>query len=266
MAIVKLGIVDDNKPLCDLLYEYFLAQPDFVVEIIAHNGYDVLKGLERPGLEIDVLLLDMIMPGLDGFTLLKHLQNQKDFKRFKIVVFSGFLEDELMKKMADFHVDYYIIKPFNLEILGRRLRQIVLSPANVYQRVSTKDYQNNFNKEILEEITKIIQSIKIPTHFKGFSYLRDAIFLTIIKPELLNEITNKLYPLIGASYQSNEKRVERAMRFAIETAWNKANLDVLNNLFGYCVDDNKGKPTNALFIAKIADLVRLKMKYRVRVS
>jgi two-component system response regulator (stage 0 sporulation protein A) len=117
-----------------------------------------------------------------------------------------------------------------------------------------------YNQQIVDEVERVLESLQIPQHYKGYSYLKDAILVTISNPGLINEVTKKLYPLIASGYRTNQHRVERAMRFAIETAWNKGNVDVLHEMFGYCVDEHKGKPTNASFIAKIADQIRITHK------
>lgn len=255
MNRIKLAIIDDNQEFCQLLADFFSGFPELELIEIAHNGSTGIKSIFAK--KIDVLLLDMIMPKLDGLGVLQWLKDNQLENRPKVIVFSALGQDEVTKKAIKLGADYYIIKPFDLHTLVDRIRHI--SAEN-----QPKPIVNQKPKPNLEMVvTEIIQSMNIPSHFKGFLYLRNAILMAIEEPELINNVTTKLYPMIAERYKTTKHRVERSMRFAIETAWNKGNLELLHSLFGYCVDDSKGKPTNASFIAKISDKLRLENKYKV---
>ncbi len=253
MDLIRLGIADDNLEFCMLLQDYFKAQPGIKVELIAHNGHELIKMLRVT--EIDVLLLDMIMPEIDGLGVLKWLQNHKLSKKPKVIIFSAFAKEEVAQKAVELGVDYYILKPFDLKTLKQRILEIATNPLNGLV-VKTK----LINKDLEMKVATTIEKLGVPLHFKGYSYLEAAIITTILEPSIINEVTTKLYPTIAKLFDTNEQRVERAMRFAIETAWNKGNVKIIHELFGYCVDDQKGKPTNASFIAIIADKIRLELK------
>lgn len=258
MHSVRIGIADDNQEFCKLLQDFFSTQIEITVAAVVHNGLDVVRILQE--VEMDVLLLDIIMPQMDGLGVLQWLKDNPNFNRPKIIVFSAFSQEEISKSAINFQVDYYILKPFDLRVLTQRIIEIARDPVP-----SVISHRNPDYNELEMEVTRVIQSLKIPPHFKGYSYLREAILMTIQDPNLINEVTKKLYPLIAAQYHTTQHRVERSMRFAIETVWNKGDvkvLQVLHDLFGYCVDDKKGKPTNASFIAIISDKIRLEKKSR----
>lgn len=257
MNPVRLGIADDNLEFCMLLQDYFRIQPEFEIGLMAHNGNDLIKALRET--ELDVLLLDIIMPELDGLGVLKWLREYPLVKKPKVIIFSAFAKEEIARHAVELGVDYYILKPFDLRTLKQRIFEIASRDASgqVVKLINKHRYQ-----DLDKEVSRIILTLGIPPNFKGYSYLEAAIILTVQEPGLINEVTTKLYPFIARHFNTNEQRVERAMRFAIETAWNKGNVQILHDLFGYCIDDQKGKPTNASFIAKIADKIRLEHKIR----
>jgi two-component system response regulator (stage 0 sporulation protein A) len=249
---IRVGIVDDNQIFCQLLQEFFDSFTDLEAVTLAYNGLDAIAAI--PNSKVDVLLLDLIMPQLDGFGVLQWLKKQP-FK-VKTIVFSAFAQEHLAKKAIELGADYFVLKPFDLQVLAQRIRETAL--AEVRQMIT----QILPFDGLETDVNFILNRLKVPAHFKGFKYLKDAILMTIKDPNLVNEMTKKLYPLIAELYSINIQRVERSMRFAIESAWNKGDVAILHELFGYCVDDRKGKPTNASFIAKIADKIRLEKKVK----
>lgn len=257
MQSIRVGIAEDNREFCQLLQEYFSTKPEIEIVTTAHNGLDTIKIL--PQVVMDVLLLDMIMPQMDGLGVLHWLKDNPQIPRPKIIIFSAFGQEEVARNAVSLGVDYYILKPFDLNTLTQRIIEVV---KGINENPIVRRKTVSFNKNLELEATRIIQSLNIPPHFKGYSYLRDAIIITSQEPSLINEVTKKLYPLIAEQYHTTMHRVERAMRFAIETAWNKGDVQTLHDLFGYCVDDKKGKPTNASFIAKISDKLRLEKNIR----
>jgi two-component system response regulator (stage 0 sporulation protein A) len=253
---VKVGIADDNIEFCQLLQDYFSTQNEIEITEIVHNGLDALKIISE--CKVDVILLDMIMPMMDGLAVLQWLKDHNQKIRPKIIIFSAFGQEEITRSAINLGVDYYILKPFDLDILKQRIIDLAKDPIE-----SVVMNQRKVNKELEIEVIKIMESLKIPIQYKGYSYLQNAIILTVQQPALVKEITKRLYPLIADQFTTTIYRVERAMRFAIETAWNKGDVYILHELFGYCVDDKKGKPTNASFIAKISDKIRLEKKDKI---
>ncbi|NLW48348.1 MAG: sporulation transcription factor Spo0A [Firmicutes bacterium] len=256
MDLLRLGIADDNLEFCMLLRDYFSEQPGFKIEIIAYNGQELIRALRQT--KIDVLLLDMIMPEIDGLGVLKWLKEHPMIKKPKVIIFSAFAKEEVAQKAVELGVDYYILKPFDLTTLKQRILEIASNPSLSGIIVMKHQY-----RDLEKKVADIIEKLGIPPRFKGYSYLEAAIISTVQEPSLINEVTTKLYPTIAKLFDTNEQRVERAMRFAIETAWNKGDVQVIHDLFGYCVDDQKGKPTNASFIAIIADKIRLDVNQAV---
>lgn len=253
---IRVGIADDNLEFCKLLEEFFETTPEIEVVATFHNGLDVVN--ELPTKDIDVLLLDIIMPQMDGLGVLQWLKEKQQRQGLKIIIFSAFAQEDIARNSVDLGANYYILKPFDLHILTKRIIEIAGSSRPV---MLSQDNSVGFSIE--SEVNRILESLQIPTHFKGYTYLRDAILLVVEEPTIINEIMKKLYPIIAEKYQTTMHRVERSMRFAIETAWSKGNLRTLHDLFGYCVDDRKGKPTNASFIAKIADKLRMERKIKL---
>jgi len=249
LFLVRVGLADDNCEFCHLLESFFINRKNIEVVFSVFNGKDAVKQIITK--KIDVLLLDIHMPQMDGFAVLQWLRVQP--RRPKVIILSAFAKEEYIRKATALGADYCIHKPFSLEVLSQRILE-----------VAGKGTESNIlSSPILEtEITNVFEKLGIPSHYKGYHYLKDAIALTVKKPCLINEITKKMYPLIADTHHTKALRVERAMRFAIENTWNKGDLNFINKIFGYCIDERKGKPTNASFIAIIADKIRLEQKLK----
>ncbi|NLG83644.1 MAG: sporulation transcription factor Spo0A [Firmicutes bacterium] len=245
---VRIAIADDNVEFCHLLVDYLKRYPRLEVVGVAHEGLRALKLIKE--MPVDVLLLDMIMPNIDGIGVLERLRYAHLPRRPRVIVFTAFGQEEMTRKAVRLGADYYILKPFDLAILVQRIMEIarVLEGDSSYPPIDLE--------EIERVVTEMVERLRIPRSFKGYFYLREAIFLTALEPAFITEVTKRLYPRIAEKYATTVKRVERAIRFAIETAWAKGEIELLNELFGP-VDERKGRPTNASFIAKAADWVRL---------
>lgn len=253
---IKIGLAEDNLEFCQVLRDYLESYPDLAVTAVANDGLEALEILRTSPL--DLLLLDMIMPKLDGIAVLERIRTMKT--KPKIIILSAFGHEEITRKAVELGADYFIVKPFDLQILVQRIREVCgYHPQPEFNYVSPSARQE---VQIEKEVTDILQKLKIPPHFKGYTYLRKAILLCIKEPTLINEVTKKLYPRIAEEYNSTPNRVERSMRFAIETAWSKGEIEYLHELMGHIVDEKKGKPTNVSFIAKIADKIRLNHQLR----
>ncbi|NLZ53924.1 MAG: sporulation transcription factor Spo0A [Thermoanaerobacteraceae bacterium] len=255
---IKLLIVDDNKEFCNLVVEFFENQKDIRVVGVAHDGLEALEKIDQ--LAPEVLILDLIMPNLDGLGVIERLSHKTE--RPKIVVLSAVGQDKITQKAITLGADYYIVKPFDLNILVDRVRQMVDINSTFVQQTQkrnvsfTTDKKNNLEAQI----TNIIHEIGIPAHIKGYFYIREAIYMVINNVELLSAVTKELYPSIAGKYNTTPSRVERAIRHAIEVAWSRGCVDTLNNLFGYTTTKDRGKPTNSEFIAMISDKLRMQLK------
>ncbi len=253
---IKIGLAEDNLEFCHILKEFLESNQDLQVIGVANDGVQTLEMVRTTNM--DLLLLDMIMPKLDGIAVLERIKKMNN--KPKIIILSAFGREEMARKAVNLGADYFIVKPFDLQILAQRIREICGLKSEIY----IKYPKQSINKEIEieQEITEILQNLKIPPHYKGYAYLRRAILHCVKEPILINEVTKKLYPKIAEEFNSTPNRVERSMRFAIETAWNKGEIEYLHQLMGYTIDEKKGKPTNVSFIAKISDRIRLDYKLR----
>lgn len=251
---IKLAIADDNREFVGIMEEYLLQQPDIELVGVAYNGEEIVKIVEekRP----DVIILDIIMPHLDGIGVLEHL-NAMSIKKPKVIMLTAFGQENITQRVVELGVDYYILKPFNMDVLTSRIRQLASTITSQRPVVAAQAIKA---RPMDVEVTNIIREIGIPAHIKGYQYLRDAIMMIISEMELLGAVTKVLYPMIAEKYSTTPSRVERAIRHAIEVAWNRGNMDMINRIFGYTIKLEKGKPTNSEFMAMIADKLRMEMR------
>jgi len=260
---VNILIADDNREFCDILSEYVSMHEDFEVVGIAKDGLEAvdLVAKKLP----DVLILDIIMPHLDGLGVIEKINSMVLEKYPKIIVLSAVGQDKITQRAIELGVDYYIVKPFDFEVFIKRLKQItgvnVEKPSQrQYINIPKQTFVNQENKNMEAKITNIIHEIGVPAHIKGYLYLREAIFMVIDNIELLGAVTKELYPSIARKYNTTPSRVERAIRHAIEVAWGRGKIDTIDSIFGYTVHTDKGKPTNSEFIAMVADKLRLEQE------
>lgn len=260
---IKIVIADDNKEFCNILSEYLKKQNDLEVVGIAKDGMEALKLLSQES--PDVLVLDIIMPHLDGLGVLERLNSSDSTSIPKIIVLSAVGQDKITQRAINLGADYYVVKPFELDVFANRIRQMfnsVLNSHEIRRPVSLTEEQTTtfINNNLEAEITNIIHEIGVPAHIKGYLYLREAIFMVVNDIELLSAVTKELYPSIAKKFNTTASRVERAIRHAIEVAWSRGQVDTINKIFGYTIHNAKGKPTNSEFIAMVADKLRLKQK------
>lgn len=256
---IKVILADDNREFTELLREYLTSQEDIDVIGVASNGNEVLSLLEEK--VPDVLILDIIMPHLDGLAVLEKIQQLNLSPMPRIMMLTAFGQEEITKKAVELGASYYILKPFDMEVMANRLRQIAgVASSNEGIRPSANARMQvlpSRGKNLDQNITSIIHEIGVPAHIKGYLYLREAITMVYNDVELLGSITKILYPAIGKKYNTTASRVERAIRLAIEVAWSRGNMESIGQLFGYTVSNSKAKPTNSEFIAMVADKLRL---------
>ncbi len=250
--LIKLVIADDNREFCELLKEYISKQDDFKLVGIAYNGLEALELIEKES--PDVLVLDVIMPHLDGIGVLEKLSGGYATKKPKVIMLTAFGQETVTQRAVELGADYYILKPFDFSVLGSRVRQLA-------DGVTTNQYINTVKPKNLDvAVTNIIHEMGVPAHIKGYHYLRDAILMVIDDIGLLGAVTKELYPMIAQKYQTTSSRVERAIRHAIELAWDRGNIDMMTKFFGYTINLERGKPTNSEFIAMVADKLRIETK------
>ncbi|MCO7176607.1 sporulation transcription factor Spo0A [Sporolactobacillus kofuensis] len=261
MQTIKVCLTDDNQELILLISEYLKTQDDIEVIGSASNGQDCLEMLKT--VAPDVLLLDIIMPHLDGLGVLEQIHSNPDLPKPSIIMLTAFGQEDVTKKAVELGASYFMLKPFDMANLANHIRQVagkkdagtrpVYSTQSASQRPSQADKLHDLNASI----TDIIHEIGVPAHIKGYMYLREAISMVYHDIELLGSITKVLYPDIAKKYKTTPSRVERAIRHAIEVAWSRGNVESISNLFGYTVSMSKAKPTNSEFIAMVADKLRI---------
>jgi two-component system, response regulator, stage 0 sporulation protein A len=255
---IKVCIVDDNRELVGLLEDYISSQEDMEVAGIAHNGQECLDMLGS--VDPDVLVLDIIMPHLDGLAVLERLRELRKGTLPNVIMLTAFGQEDVTKKAVELGASYFILKPFDMENLGNHIRQVSGRTSTITRKTPSASYRSQTEqkpKNLDASITSIIHEIGVPAHIKGYLYLREAISMVYNDIELLGSITKVLYPDIAKKYNTTASRVERAIRHAIEVAWSRGNIDSISSLFGYTVSMSKAKPTNSEFIAMVADKLRL---------
>jgi len=243
----KVLAVDDNKALTDMIQEYFEDNKNIEISFVAHDGNEAVDIIKDNESSIDVILLDLIMPKKDGVYVLEKLKSLNISK--DIIVVTSFNEEETIRKVSEYGVKYVILKPFELHDLESKILEVKNKPKSNILNVGS----NNLRVSV----SKILHELGIPSHIKGYQYIREAISLVYEKPELIGGITKELYPLVGKTFDTSTSRVERAIRHAIEVSWNRGDWDLMEEIFGHSVDIDRAKPTNSEFIVTIADKLRL---------
>ena len=239
-------IADDNAALCAGMRDFIDAQDGFEVVGVAQNGNDALKliDLYKP----DFVLLDIVMPELDGFGVLNAMENKSSV----VIMMSQLASDGFVQKAMQYGASYFLAKPFDYHTLLK-----VISDFSTPRPAPRAQVNVRKNKTLDEKIANLFISVGIPAHIKGYQFLREAIKMTIETPEIINSITKQLYPGIAARYQTSASKVERAIRHAIEVAWNRGKIENINNVFGIKIYAPNEKPTNGEFIALVADKLLL---------
>lgn len=258
--MLRIVVADDNREFNELLASFLENEPDIEVVGRAYNGKEALKLIEET--QPDILLLDIIMPYLDGLGVLEHLTQNQVKNKPKVIMLTAFGHENITQRAVELGAVYYILKPFKMELLTERIRQLThYNSEDSKNNKALNSRQKMINSNNLEtEITNIIHEIGIPAHIKGYLYLREAIMIVIKEIEILGAITKILYPRIAEKFNTTPSRVERAIRHAIEVAWARNNVETIRKFFGYTINMERGKPTNSEFIALVADKLRLRSK------
>lgn len=245
-------IADDNAGLVQSLKEFLSAGNGYEVVAVAENGAEALAMVEK--YDPDFLLLDIVMPELDGFGVLSALKNSRP----TVIMMSQLNTDAFVQKALRYGAAYFLAKPFNFDVLLKTLDEFSdgndspSQPAAAPVRTPAKR-----SRSLDEKIANLFISVGIPAHIKGYQFLREAIKITVDDPEIINSITKKLYPSIAAVFNTTPSKVERAIRHAIEVAWNRGKIENINQIFGMKIYSANEKPTNGEFIALVADKMLL---------
>ena len=263
MEQVNVAIADDNERILDLLEEIINMDKELHVVGKAKNGEEMCQIIRNK--QPDVVLLDLIMPKMDGLTVMEKINQDKNVKkRPDFIVVTAVGQERITEDAFNRGANYYIMKPFNNEMLLNRIKTVRRPVRSCEKRNDELSSQVPYIREgdLENRVTNLLHEIGIPAHIKGYHYLRDSIIMAVQDMDVLNAITKVLYPTVAKRYHTTSSRVERAIRHAIEVAWNRGKLDTLDELFGYTVSTGKGKPTNSEFVALIADTIQLEYKHR----
>lgn len=248
MEKIKVLMIDDNVNLVGMVEDYF--EDNSQIEIVG-KAYDGEEGLEiiREGqLKYDLIILDLIMPKKDGIGVLKELKN--DNREENIIVCTSYNAPETIRKVSEYGVNYYVLKPFSLADLEEKILES-------FEDTKSSRSINLLSGNLQISISKMLHSLGMPSHIKGYQYVREAISMVYNNPEIVGGITKELYPELASKFDTTVSRVERAIRHAIEVSWNRGDWDLMEEVFGHSVDIDKAKPTNSEFIVTVADKLKL---------
>ena len=245
---VKILIAENNEFGQNCVREF--SSYGYNVVLTDKDGAQVLTKMkfEKP----DVIIMDAFMLHIDALGVIKQIRYMKDAKKPMIIVLSSVDNMRFESEILNGGADYYFLKPVEADVIAQRISQ--LSGWNS----SEKHEKNSNDLEVV--VSEIMHQIGVPAHIKGYQYLREAIILSVNNTEMMGSVTKLLYPTVAKTFKTTSSRVERAIRHAIEVAWDRGDVDVLSSYFGYTIQSSRGKPTNSEFIAMIADKLRLQLK------
>lgn len=262
MESIKIFIADDDEKRAQEVKEVLVKEKDFEIVGIANDGNKAVEMIMEN--KVDIVLLELVLPGLDGLGVIEKINsksaNAGECPAFMIISSSN--RQNLVDCAFEVGASYFMLRPFNFEVLINRIRQIRYACKGRITKGNTSSAVS-YDNCLESDVTNIIHEIGVPAHIKGYQYLRDAIIMSVNDNEMLNSITKILYPTIAKRHKTTPSRVERAIRHAIEVAWSRGKMDTIDELFGYTVCNGKGKPTNSEFVALIADKIRLEYKFRM---
>lgn len=256
MNKIKVLMVDDNINLINMVKKYFSGHESIEISYEAHDGKEGIDLIEQEKDHFDVLLLDLIMPNKDGMYVLKEMKKRNIMK--KTIVETSYNSPEVIREVSEAGATYFVLKPFELDDLEDRIKTI----TNTYEKRKSIDL---YHSNLQISITKVLHELGIPSHIKGYQYIREAISILYERPETIGGITKELYPELATKFGTTVSRVERAIRHAIEVSWNRGNWNLMEEIFGCSVDIDKAKPTNSEFIVTIADKLRLETHQKLYV-
>ena len=242
-------LVDDSKEFTNSVVEYFRENTTIQIVDVITDGCDAVDYIQKHQDDIDVVLLDIIMPGKDGLQILTELEELKINKH--IIVLSSYRKDYTIRMTNRFQVDYYMLKPCSLDSLENRIKEVMMEEKNhlyVDKKVS---------HEIQMKVSSLLHDLGVPSQIKGYQYLREGILMLYESTGLIGGITKEVYPEIAIRYNTTPSRVERAIRHAIEVSWTRADYQMMNKIFGHSIDYDRAKPTNSEFMVTVSDALRL---------
>ena len=253
----KRVVIADSSPEFRIGLKSFLAKKGYQVVGDCSDGYEALRLIEE--MRPDAVILDILLPRFDGIEVMNEAKSRLSSHSPVFIVVTGVSNPKMLTEATEAGAYYCIIKPCEYVSLTNRIENALKDKDNP-EAVRLSADKGEHESDLETQVTKIIHQIGVPAHIKGYQYLRSAIIMTMHNTELINSITKQLYPGVAKQYGTTSSRVERAIRHAIEVAWDRGDVDVINSFFGYTVQSSRGKPTNSEFIALVADSLRLRNK------
>ena len=243
---VNVLVVDNDEKTTDSIKKYFSSHSSINVVKTCSNGKEALDYILHFPDKFDLILMDILLPIVDGIELLDKMKH--NFISKKVIIISGYKKDLIIDRLSSYEVNYCMLKPFSMESLEKRIIEI-------YEEEDKPNHNSSDN--VLLSISNILHSLGMPSHIKGYQYIRDSILMMYDNPEMIGGITKEIYPEVADKYETTSSRVERAIRHAIEVSWTRGDYDLMEEIFGNSVDYDRAKPTNSEFIATIADKLRV---------
>lgn len=247
---IKVLIADDNREFCELLSTFIGQQNGLEIVGVANNGLQAIEFIRE--YSPDVVVLDIIMPQLDGIGVLENLTGAS--KRPKVIMLTAFGQESITRRSVELGADYFMLKPFDFNLLINRIRQLA-SEVSMHQYV-----QKTKKRDLDTDVTNVMHEMGIPAHVKGYHYLRYAVIMAYNNTSLIGALTKELYPIVAKRFNATPSKVERAIRHAIQLACDRGNVKMIHNIFGYTMNIDRGKPTNGQFISVIADRLIMEEK------
>ena len=249
---IRTLLIDEDKKTVSSMQKYFSSSEVIEVKLIAKDGLDALDIAKTNKESIDLVIMDTLLTKLDCLSLLKKFE-EVNFNP-KIIVTSSFINSLIFDNASELNIDYVFLKPFNFYDLENVISFLF--------NTKPKEYKTNPNLE--NRVTRMLHSLGVPSHIKGYQYIRESVMLMYSNPFVVGGITKELYPKVALKFNTTASRVERAIRHAIEVSWNRGDYDYMEELFGNSVDYDRAKPTNSEFIATVTDKLRLDLKSFLR--
>jgi two-component system response regulator (stage 0 sporulation protein A) len=254
--MINVLMVDNNLSTIKEVKQYFSNQGSISITKVLSDGYEALQEIKENYKQYDVVLMDPLLPSVDGIGILKELSDNNI--KTKVIIYTNHNNENIIKSLAKYNISFFLMKPVKFNVLADR---IVDATKLEYQEY---EFVNNYTEQ---KISKLLHDLGMPSHIKGYQYIRDAIELMYNNPKYLGGITKEVYPFIAGKYQTTPSRVERAIRYAIEVSWSRGDYDLMDEIFGHSVDFDRAKPTNSEFLATLADKISLEdTQHRVEYS
>ena len=252
MKNIRVLMIDDNENLVSMIKEYFVSHLNIDVVLEAYDGVEGIQVIEAKQNEFDVVVLDLIMPNKDGVYVLDEMKRKNINK--PVIISTSYNSSDMIRRVSEYNVDYFILKPYELSDLEKRIIECVSKEKDDSKVI------NLLHSNLQISVTKLLHELGVPSHIKGYQYIREGIILLYNNPGMIGGITKELYPEIAIKFNTTVSRVERAIRHAIEVSWNRGDWRLMEEIFGHSVDIDKAKPTNSEFVVTISDKLRLEFR------